>query len=263
MIPSNIIANADDFGFDKNITEGSIRAYQQGYINSVSILTNSDYFEEAIPIIKSYPLLKNIGIHINFTLGKPLTAIDKKYLTATGEWNRAVTGKIFAVPDKQSRGAFYKEICYQIERALNAGININHLNSHHHVHILPCFAGLFIKATRNYGLKLRLAQTRASGSLLKSLYRQQLNKTIISNNLNYTDYFEHPDKIINGIGNFAGLKTLELMFHPTLNEYGELTDHYDPIGFNKWKECFTNPLSVNNLSMGTPSPLIQSWGIDI
>ena len=249
MIPLNIIANADDFGFNKNITDGIVRAYERGYVNSLSLMTNGNYFEEAVSIIKSRPLLKNVGVHINFTLGKPLTAINKMYLTHTGEWDRTNVDKVFMVLSKQSSEAFYKEICCQIERALNAGIDINHLDSHHHVHTLPCFVRLFIKAARSYDLKLRLAQTSPSGNIFKNLYRQQLNKAIISNELNYSSYFEHPGKIKQRIAGLNGMKTIEVMLHPILNELGELTDHHDPIGFNQWMQSFTSPLSENMLAM--------------
>ncbi|GAA4100220.1 ChbG/HpnK family deacetylase [Mucilaginibacter panaciglaebae] len=243
IIPLNVIANADDFGFDKLLTDGCILAFERGYINSISIMTNTDYFNEAVSVLKKYPSLRNIGIHVNFTAGKPLTNMDKRFLTSEGEWNPTVINKSYTILDKRARAAFYKELCCQIEQALKVGINVNHLNSHHHVHILPCFTGMFMKAASNYGLKLRLAQTNSSGNFLKNLYRRKLNAIIVSKDLHYANYFEYPYSSNKKNQSVNNIETIEFMFHPTFDEFGELTDHYDPISFNRWAQCFTDPVS--------------------
>ena len=66
-----LIINADDFGFTKSITDGIIEGIKGGYITSTSIMSNMEATEYAV--LKA---LENnidcIGLHINFTKGKPM-----------------------------------------------------------------------------------------------------------------------------------------------------------------------------------------------
>ena len=247
-IPLNVIANADDFGHDKVLTDACLMAFERGYINSVSIMTNTDYFGEAIAALKAYPSLRNIGIHVNFTEGRPLTEMDERFLTFEGKWDHDVINRVYTVLDKRARASFYKELCCQIEQALNVDVNVNHLNSHHHVHTLPGFIGMFIKAAQRYGLKLRLAQANPSGNFFKNFYRRKVNELITGKQLHYADYFEYPYSSHRNEQNNP-IQTIEFMFHPTLNEFGELTDHHDPGSFNKWVQCFTEPVCKDKISI--------------
>jgi len=185
MIPDNIIANADDFGFDEVISDAIILSYQQGLINSTSMIVNSGYFDDAVVLIKQNPIVKNIGVHINLTLGRPLTNINNRFLDKYGCWNPLVTNRFLNLYPSRTSEVFFAEICTQIERLLEQGIEVNHLDSHHHVHILPCYIALFMRAAKKYNLKLRLAQTRGSGNLFKHLYRQEINRHIFNENLHY------------------------------------------------------------------------------
>ena len=66
-----LIINADDFGLSKSISDGIIEGIKAGYITSTSVMVNMDYAEYAIK-----EAVKNnidcIGLHINFTVGKPV-----------------------------------------------------------------------------------------------------------------------------------------------------------------------------------------------
>lgn len=49
----------------------------------------------------------------------------------------------------------YREFCAQIEKVKNSGIEITHLDSHHHVHTIPCLEGVIKKIVEKYKLPLR------------------------------------------------------------------------------------------------------------
>ncbi|MFD2146832.1 carbohydrate deacetylase [Mucilaginibacter antarcticus] len=164
LIPKNIIVNADDIGLSQSVNRAILYSYQQGYINSTSLLTNMDDFDDAVKIIRKHPEIINIGVHGNFAEGKPLTDFAaQQFLTADGSWNVTKTAKLLQLLDTRSKAAFKNELNAQIEKALAVNVNISHLDSHLHLHTLPAFYALYIEAAKKYDLKLRLAQTYSEG----------------------------------------------------------------------------------------------------
>ena len=127
-----------------------------------------------------------------------------------------------------------KEICAQIERPLQAGLKINHLDSHFHLHTLPCFYKLFIAAAKKYNLKLRLAQTYNEGSYLKFMYRRYINLKMKNGGLNYSDRFETVEHYLNNRMLVSDNSTVEIMLHPDVTTEGNLTDHYDSKTMIDW-----------------------------
>ncbi|MFD0750808.1 ChbG/HpnK family deacetylase [Mucilaginibacter calamicampi] len=235
-----IIANADDFGLKGSVNSAIIQCFQKGYITSASIMTNSAIFDETVKLINSNACVINIGVHIDLVEFKPLTAFKPiKFLNEEGNWNSEAINKKFLILDAQAKDAFELEIYKQIETALSAGLNISHLDSHYHIHTLPCFYNLFIKAAKKYHLKLRLAQTYNEGNYLKFLYRKWLNNSIKKNGCNYSDLFEDVDHFLTSEGQNGAL-SVEIMLHPDLDVYGNLTDHYDPDTMTKWMAFLHN-----------------------
>ena len=231
-LPANIIANADDLGLNSSVNSAILHCYQQGYINSTSLLTNTSVFEATAHLIHQNPCITNIGVHINLAEGSPVTTFKQlRYLDANGCWNIDQTNKKLSIISTADKEAFEKEISAQIDKAIAAKIPITHLDSHYHLHTLPCFFNLFIQAARHYGLKLRLAQTYNEGSFLKFTYRQYINRLFKKNNIAYTEYFESVDHFLQ---NPINTGPTEVMLHPDFDLNGKLTDHYDAATMTKW-----------------------------
>ena len=73
MQMKKLIINADDFGYSKENNEAIKEGFKAGIITSASIMTNTDYFDDAInSILPEIPTI-NIGIHLNIIEGKSLT----------------------------------------------------------------------------------------------------------------------------------------------------------------------------------------------
>ncbi|EAC3820617.1 carbohydrate deacetylase [Listeria monocytogenes] len=67
-----LIMNADDFGFTRAINYGIIDAHNLGVLTSTTLMVTMPAFEHAVELSKQTPTL-GIGLHLNLTLGKPLT----------------------------------------------------------------------------------------------------------------------------------------------------------------------------------------------
>lgn len=234
-IPSHVIANADDLGLNKSVNAAILYCYINGYVNSTSLLTNTIYFDDTVQLINENPIINNIGVHIDFAEGKPLSNFSNPiYLNEQGCWNIFKTSKVFNHLNKAEKQAFTNELYAQIDKALIAKINITHLDAHFHLHTLPCFYPLFLHASKKYHLKLRLAQTYNEGNYLKFMYRKYVNYQIKAKAINYAQRFETVDRYLSSTHNTNAAGITEVMLHPDFDKDGVLTDHYDAATIKKW-----------------------------
>lgn len=234
-IPLFIIVNADDIGLKSSVNKAILYCFEQGYINSTSLLTNMDCFDETVDLIHKNPVITNIGIHVNLAEGKPITDFKhQQFLNPDGSWNIYQTGKHLQVFDDKMKASFLNEINAQIEKALKADIKITHIDSHLHLHTLPAFHNLFIDVAKAHGLKLRLAQTYRENSFLKFFYRKYINNKIKKSNINYSYFFNTVDLFLSKKDYALNGRTVEIMVHPDFDNKGNLVDHVGPTSMVNW-----------------------------
>jgi predicted glycoside hydrolase/deacetylase ChbG (UPF0249 family) len=232
-IPANVIANADDLGFSDSVNKAILRCFEQEYINSTSLMTDTPDFEATVELIHQNPVIKNIGVHVDLAQFRPLTDFKENFLDTEGNWDVYKTNKVLLSLSKSAKAAFAKEIDAQIERALGKKVNIVHLDSHLHLHTLPAFYKLFLMSAKRYNLKLRLAQTYNEGSNVKFYYRKYVNSLIRKAGLNYADGFETVSRFLL-YKSRQQKSVIEIMLHPDLDAAGALTDHFDDATMNDW-----------------------------
>lgn len=152
----HLIVNADDFGLHTQINKGIIKGYRDGFITSTSIMPSAPAYEEAVKLAKENSGL-GIGIHLTLVGGV------KPVLPASQVESLLDENGLF-FPDY---GAFAKryycggvksneleaELRAQIERALEAGLNITHLDSHQHLHVLPVLNLLVLRLSCEYNIR--------------------------------------------------------------------------------------------------------------
>ncbi len=234
-LPKNIIANADDFGMNPQVNKAVLYCFEHGYINSTSIMVNTEFFEEAAEMAQKHTFITNIGVHVNLTDGKPITNFARhNYLDDKGNWDKKKVNQKLQLLTPSSKSAFFEEINAQIVKALSHNLPITHLDSHRHVHTLPAYYKLFLQAAKDHKLKIRLAQSYFAGKRLNFFYRKRLNNIFSKGGYNYSDHFYDVYEFMkNGRFSDDG-KITEVMLHPWFDQAGELTDHYDPRGFQFW-----------------------------
>jgi predicted glycoside hydrolase/deacetylase ChbG (UPF0249 family) len=118
-----LIVTADDVGLHRGMTEGAIRAHREGIVTACSVVACGRAFGHAVARLCEVPSLE-VGVH--------LTLVEERALT-TGE----------LMPKNYLRFVFARhnnihiELRAQIERVLETGLRVTHLNSHQHLHVLP------------------------------------------------------------------------------------------------------------------------------
>jgi predicted glycoside hydrolase/deacetylase ChbG (UPF0249 family) len=140
-----LVVNADDFGVSERVNSGIAQAHSEGIVTATSLMAVGRAFEHAVRLSQTVPAL-DVGVHLTVVAGRPLLPDDTSLAGADGRFppgagafaRRWLTGRV-RTSDVEA------EWSAQIERVLETGIRVSHLDSHQHVHLLP---GLF-DLTRN------------------------------------------------------------------------------------------------------------------
>jgi predicted glycoside hydrolase/deacetylase ChbG (UPF0249 family) len=173
-----LIFNADDLGLSRGVNTGIVSGYKDGVVNSASLMTTTEYFEETVNLIKSNNL-ENIGLHFNLTEGKSLISTHKTLIDSNGNFMRNVCRlqdlDLFEVE---------RELEAQLTRAVVAGVLITHLDSHHHIHMSEKLGGVFLELATKYKLPLR----KVDNTYLNPLKRFKHNRKYKKHHF-YTDFF--------------------------------------------------------------------------
>ena len=142
-----LIVNADDYAYCPGVCQGILQAATRGIVRSTTVMANMDGFEEAVAKAKEVPGL-GIGVHLNLTSGKPLTA-SYPYVDENGCFLRD-----FCWAPNHERQVV-AELTAQLERVLSTGVHPTHLDSHHHIHDKDYVSYIVLDFSRSYGLPVR------------------------------------------------------------------------------------------------------------
>jgi predicted glycoside hydrolase/deacetylase ChbG (UPF0249 family) len=158
--PTRLIVNADDYGYFPCVSRGILEAAALGAVTATGILANGPNLNGQIAWLRGYARL-DLGVHLNLTSRHPLTsAMAEKLEKSAGRFPGAfaMTGEILAgrigVDDVRV------EWRAQIETVLGLGVELQFLNSHEHIHMLPQLFKLAMGLAKEYRIP-HLRLTRA------------------------------------------------------------------------------------------------------
>ena len=172
----SLIVNGDDFGLSPGINRGIIEAFGRGILTRASVVANGRAFIQACELAERTAL--PVGLHLNLTHGRPVSPARQVSSLVNGrgwflgKWlfvRRWLGGRI----DPRHLSL---ELSAQIEKALASGLSLTHLDSHHHIHVLPNLNKIFRQLAFKYGIKKlrRITPPSWSGRLEKAWLEQLL-----------------------------------------------------------------------------------------
>ena len=221
-----LIIHADDAGLSHSENQATIKALQDGSVNSYSIMVPCPWFFEMAAFAKENPNY-DCGIH----------------LTLTCEWENYKFGPILPVSEVSSlvdqNGYFYKtrkdfknnakpseikkELTAQIERVLQFGIQPTHLDSHMcSIGVTPEILEIYKELGKTYNLPVFINKGFVE-SISLSDKKYDFTNTLLADNLligYYTDfekgelqksYEEALDNVIPGFNVF--------LLHPAFDDF--------------------------------------------
>ncbi len=257
-----LITHIDDMGFSHAANLGSTACLESGAASCASIIVNAPWFQEASAICQEHPEF-DVGVHLTLTCEyptfrwpalssrDPATGLldDQGYLWRTREDGvRHVTAE-----------AAEGEMRAQIDGALEAGINVTHIDTHMGTVVHPKFIGSYLSLADEYKVpaflpnmtKERLEQLRqvdmpddylAIMEKIDGSAVPTLDEIIIDTLVPLTD--EMPDKKQFYRDLIAGIKPglTHLLFHPAVmgEELNAITADSAP-SRNADYEAFSDP----------------------
>jgi predicted glycoside hydrolase/deacetylase ChbG (UPF0249 family) len=159
-----LIVNADDFGMSDEVNQAIMRGLTSGVLTSTSAMVPAAAFPAVVEFAKIHPQL-DIGIHLTLTSEwdenrwgpvAPSTTVPSLSDSDGTMWRNAA-----ALFHQASIVDVERELRAQIDTALNAGIDVSHLDSHMftmHSGNLP-WCELYARLADDYRLPIRAAST--------------------------------------------------------------------------------------------------------
>lgn len=219
-----LLVNADDFGLFEHNSRAIAEAFRKGYITDTTAMATGVWLDEALALAKEEGFFDRIGIHFNLTEGKPLT--DEMRNCPMFVEN----GRFHKHPDrlhpltKEEEDAVYKELSAQVKRLRDAGVEITHADSHHHIHTGPFLVPIVLRVCHENGIeKIRLHRNLGKIKLYKRIVKRRYNKYLWKNDMKTTDRFGSlADALLCGTPSVT-----EIMVHPDYDADGVLIDRVE------------------------------------
>jgi len=152
---ARLILNADDFGLTRGINRAIAELHANGALTSATLMANGPAFEDAVAIARKRPTL-GVGCHVVLTDGMPIShpADIPSLLGSDGKTFRS------SLPDFMLavwRGQIHeddiiREASAQVQRIQRAGIDVTHLDTHKHTHMLPGVAKPLLYVAERCGI---------------------------------------------------------------------------------------------------------------
>jgi chitin disaccharide deacetylase len=153
-----LIVNADDFGFTAGVNRAIVEAHMQGIVTSSTLMANGPAFEDAVRLAGTIPRL-SVGCHVVLIDGTPvLPAGQLPSIISTNSGSvrfrdglksfaaRALAGRLDAVEIES-------EAVAQIRKLQSAGLNVSHIDTHKHTHLLPPVLRPLLRAAQACGVR--------------------------------------------------------------------------------------------------------------
>jgi len=167
---ARLIVNADDFGLTHGINRAVAELSEAHALTSATLMASGPAFDDAVAVALSHPTL-GIGCHIVLTDGMPVCHAETipSLIGADGKTFRSSLLEFIAAtlaghinPDDVIR-----ESMAQVQKLQRAGIDVTHLDTHKHTHMLPAIAQplLFVAERAGIGaIRSPFEQSWSSGA---------------------------------------------------------------------------------------------------
>ena len=235
-----LIINADDFGLLPEVNQGIIECFEAGSITSTTLMVNTQGATDAVELAQKHPVL-GVGLHFNLTQGKPIRSpVDIPSLVDdSGNFHNRSRFEKKMILGKIQPNDLKREFTAQCDRFGELGLEMTHIDSHHHIHVFPSIFKIVSNYARKVSLPLRVPwvsygflgptiRIKSLRSLLKKLLLKCLTLKLKNGSLSgirtpdtflsIHDYIPFPLRIeyrhYSNLINSAPVGTTEMMVHP-------------------------------------------------
>jgi len=163
MAQKRLILNADDFGISASVNRAVISGWQNGLLTSASLMVTGAAFDDAVALARLNPGLQT-GLHLTLIQGRA-AARHKGFPSLThndGQFpNDPVLAGMRMFFLKSLQKQLELEIVTQIEKFLETGIPLTHIDGHLNIHMHPTIFAILCRLMPKYGIStFRLSRER-------------------------------------------------------------------------------------------------------
>jgi hopanoid biosynthesis associated protein HpnK len=175
-----LIITADDFGLSPGVNAAVEKAWRDGILTCASIMPAGAAFKEALKIARRNPGLQ-VGLHLTLLQGKSVLpqAQIPDLVDEAGDFsdNPLATGMRYFF-DKGLYKQLKREIEAQIQRVVDNGIPLSHIDGHLNIHLHPTVFVFLTDLMPRYGItSFRLSRERLAHNL-RFDHERRLGKTV-------------------------------------------------------------------------------------
>ena len=147
-----LIVNGDDFGLSAQVNAGILYAHRNGILTNTSLMVAAPAWEEAVEIARSTASL-GVGLHLTLLQGK--AALPPRLLPSLTDsagnfsHNPTLSGLRYFF-SKRARNEVRAECRAQIERFLETGLPLSHVDGHVNIHMHPVVLDTLLGLSEEY-----------------------------------------------------------------------------------------------------------------
>ncbi len=153
--PIRLIVNADDFGMTVGVNRAVAELHAAGALTSTTLMACGAAFDDAVRIAREQPTL-GVGCHVVLVDGSPASQAwnASTLLAPNGAFTSSMADFTAAVGARYIKPAHIEqEVAAQIQKLQDAGVNVTHVDTHKHTHLLPAVARAVMRGARRQGIR--------------------------------------------------------------------------------------------------------------
>lgn len=146
--PIRLIVNADDFGMTLGVNRAIAELHSAGALASTTLMACGAAFDDAVRIAREQPTL-DVGCHVVLVDGKPTGDVPNRssLLRSSGDFQTSMARFATAVAARFTRPEHIEhEVAAQIAKLQDAGVQVTHVDTHKHTHLMPLVARAVMRA---------------------------------------------------------------------------------------------------------------------
>lgn len=161
------MVNADDYGLTRATSEAILTAHRAGIVTSTSVLTLAPAFMTTARWLAGAGSV-GVGVHLAMVGEDPPILSAPEIPTLVDRRGRLATSWRTFGPRLVSRRVdpadIRRELTAQLDAAQSAGLAIDHLDTHQHLHLWPTVAGVVVDLAVRAGVPaVRVPRSSATG----------------------------------------------------------------------------------------------------
>jgi hopanoid biosynthesis associated protein HpnK len=149
----SLLVTGDDFGAHPGVNAAIARGFDEGILTGASLIITGESATEAVALARERPDLAT-ALHLVLCDAAPASSprAIPDLVTPDGRFptSPARTGIAHWIWRRRRSGQLEQEIRAQVERYLDTGLPLDHIDGHHHLHMHPVIFDIVMRCMEDY-----------------------------------------------------------------------------------------------------------------